>query len=163
MAVYMFTYHAYRSWMPDNRRGYVRRKKGIQPPDPRMAENYRRRARHAAVHFDDELCESIIDAARGVCRRKNWRCHADVAVWSHFHVVVSWRQFVDARRARTVLRRAITVELRDRQNQRRPWLSRGESTKRVRDRRHLDHLVKTYLPTHRRYGGKQWSEGADAK
>ena len=33
MPVYLFTFHAYGSWLPDNPRGYVRRKEGIQPQD----------------------------------------------------------------------------------------------------------------------------------
>ena len=35
MPVFMFTLHAYRSWMPDHRRGFVIRSKGIQKRDPK--------------------------------------------------------------------------------------------------------------------------------
>jgi hypothetical protein len=41
MPCYLFTYHAYLSWMPDRPQGYVRRKKGIFPPDEEKAEAYK--------------------------------------------------------------------------------------------------------------------------
>jgi hypothetical protein len=51
MPCYLFTYHAFGSWMPDRRQGYVRRGKGIQPADPKMAERYRQNSRHDEVRF----------------------------------------------------------------------------------------------------------------
>jgi hypothetical protein len=49
VAVYHFTYHAYRSWMPDNPKGYVRRGEGILPPDAEMARLYAKAARAKEV------------------------------------------------------------------------------------------------------------------
>jgi hypothetical protein len=34
MPVYLFTYHAYRSWMPDRPEGFVQEGRGIEAPNP---------------------------------------------------------------------------------------------------------------------------------
>ncbi|MEX0775976.1 MAG: hypothetical protein WD042_09720 [Phycisphaeraceae bacterium] len=158
MAVYLFTFHAYRSWMPDHRRGYVRRGRGILNPDQAMAANYRRRARFEAVRFDDHDCQTLLDAAQTLCQspaRAGWRLHTGVAVFNHVHLLVSWRGYVAAQRAKAALHRALTVELRDAHDAPpgRPWLARNGSIKRITTRRHFEHLLHTYLPSHRKYGG----------
>ena len=42
MPVYLFTYHAYQSWMPDRGRGFVQKGRGIQPTNALLAHAYRR-------------------------------------------------------------------------------------------------------------------------
>ena len=44
MPVYLFTYHAYQSWMPDRARGFVQKGRGIQPPNEALAAAYRQAA-----------------------------------------------------------------------------------------------------------------------
>lgn len=158
MAVYLYTLHAYRSWMPDHQRGYVRRGNGILKPDEQRARRYHRLARHERMVFGDERCEQIIAAMHDLCASKPWRLHAVVAVWTHVHVIVSWGSFHDAKRGRAVVKRAITTWLRDRSGEDCKWLAGGGSIKRVRDRRHFEHLMTQYLPDHRKYGGRQWYE-----
>jgi hypothetical protein len=51
MPCYLFTYHAYGSWMPDRPQGYVRRGKGILPTDTRMAERYRKNTKYDKAPF----------------------------------------------------------------------------------------------------------------
>ena len=58
MPVYFFSYHAYRSWMPDHRRGYTRRGEGYQPTDEEMARHYRENSKSDGVLFDEELQRS---------------------------------------------------------------------------------------------------------
>lgn len=156
MAVFMFTFHAYRSWMPDHRRGFVIRGKGIQKPSPQLARRYRALAKHERMVFTDALADQMIAAVQNLCRDKPWDLRGVVVVWTHVHVIVSWRRFQDVKRARAVLKRAITTWLRDCAGQRRKWLSGGGSIKRVRDRPHYVHLTRRYLPDHKRYGGRQW-------
>jgi REP element-mobilizing transposase RayT len=160
VAVYLFTFHAYRSWMPDHRRGFVQRGKGILKPSPQMAQSYARRARFERMVFDDRLCSLIDQAAKEICGDRGWRLHAVVVVWSHLHALVSWQGFVDARRVRAVLHHGITTRLRDWTGRRRTWLARGGSLKRVEHRRHFHHHMTLYLPGHRRYGGSAWFEDA---
>jgi len=88
--------------------------------------------------------------------KAGWRFHIGVAVFNHLHLLVSWREFVSAGRTKAMFHRAMTVAMRDARGagNGRPWLSRGGSVKRIETRRHFDHLLKTYLPSHQKYGGK---------
>jgi hypothetical protein len=158
MAVYLFTFHAYRSWMPDHRRGFVQRGRGIVAPDPRLADAYARRARFERVRWDDADADTLLLAARQTCETpaRQWRLHIGVAVFNHVHLLVSWRYYADAARVKAVFHRALTVALRDAHGDPpcRPRLARGGSRKRITARAHFLHLRHTYLPTHRKYGGR---------
>ena len=165
MPVYLFTLHTYRSWMPANRRGYVRRKAGcslpgVLPPDSEMHQRYADRARGpAAVRLDRLQCCVAVDAVRAACDRYGWRCHAAVAVWSHVHALISWPGFHDTAQVRKLLKRTITQGLnRDSVHAPQRILSAAGSRKRVKDRSHFDHLMQCYLPSHQRYAGVLWRE-----
>jgi hypothetical protein len=68
MPVYLFTYHAHRSWMPDHKRGYTKRNEGYQKPDPKMAQEYNDRANHDdEVLLDRELQRALIDECIVAC------------------------------------------------------------------------------------------------
>jgi len=158
MAVYLITLHAYRSWMPDHRRGFVVRGKGIQPPDVQRARWYHRLARHERMTFDDARCDQIIAAVHDVVKQQGLRLRAVVAVWTHVHVLLSWEGFRSAKRVRAVVKRAISTWLRDCSGEQCKWLAGGGSVKRVYDAPHYRRLTRTYLPSHRKYGGRQWFE-----
>ena len=157
MPVYLFTFHAYRSWGPGHRRGFVRRRRGVTQADPALAQTYDRRARHEPVRFTTDEAEALLAAAAEACATpaRRWRLHLGAAVSNHVHVLVSWDGFHPAERAKAVLHRALTVALRDRRGAatNRPLLARGGSQKRVRDRAHFEHLVHDYLPAHRKHAG----------
>ena len=158
MPVYLFTFHTYRSWMPDHRRGYVKRDRGILPPDPAMASAYARRARFDRLVLDIPSRQVALDALQRICNqpaRTTWQLHQAVAVFNHIHALVSWRDATDSLRVRAVLHRAITVDVRDALGlpQGRPVLARGGSRKPVRTRDHFDRLSLRYLPSHRKYDG----------
>ena len=70
VAVYLFTFHAYRSWLPDRPQGYVRRGKGIQGPDTKMAELYKRDAKHPAMRFDAQMQDILVTTTRSICAKK---------------------------------------------------------------------------------------------
>lgn len=133
--------------MPDHKRGFVVRGKGVQKSDARRARRYHARAKHERMVFNDDIGEQIITAVRELCKKKGWRLHAAVVVWTHAHAVISWRGFYSVKRARAVIKHAITTWLRDRTGQRRKWLAGGGSIKRVRDRDHYTYLTRRYLPT----------------
>jgi len=157
VAVYLITFHSYCSWLPDHPRGYVRRKKGILPADPKMSTNYRHRAKHERVRFTSEDCDFLLDLAINECSQssRQWQLHMGVAVFNHVHLLVSWAAITPIDRVQAVLHRALNVGMRDRHHAAngRPFLSRGGSVKRVADHAHYNHLVHTYLPSHRKYGG----------
>ena len=80
MAVYLFTYHAYRSWNADHRRGYTRKDEGVLPPDEERAEFYDRNAKQPAVEFDRTMQAFLIAGAADVCRHRDWRFQAAVVL-----------------------------------------------------------------------------------
>lgn len=159
MAVYLFTYHAYRSWMPDNPLGYVRRGEGILPPDAIMAQHYTKAARADEVAFDHTMQRVIVHAVRESCAHHAWRLHYACTTSTHAHILISWRGFFDWKRVSNTLKRRIGIALSKAFNRKGPWLSRGQSAKRVKDQAHFDHLMTTYLPNHR---GASWREDLDA-
>ena len=72
MAVYLLSIHAYRSWMPDRRRGYVRKKKGVLPPDPEVARRYAQNAKEPEMEFTPEIQQAIVEIVREMCLHKRW-------------------------------------------------------------------------------------------
>ncbi len=181
MPCYLFTYHAYRSWMPDRPRGYVRRGQGIRPADESMAQKYRRSAKHDAVVFHEHVQRSLIGAALEACEHQGYRAHFIATDPTHVHLLVSWETDRSWHRVRSKLKESMTRCLnqsfnsrdptgRRRTNERSaarsadrrpaashgPWFSRGASRKRLRDRQHFEYLVREYLPSH---AGLAWHEG----
>jgi len=148
MPVYLFTFHSYCSWMPDRRQGFVRRGRGILPANDYLAEQYRERAQGSEITFDATLGWALIDETATLCAEAQWRLHEVAVVTSHVHVLVSWKSEERADEVATRIKqrqgRALSL-LRDRPG---PWFSRGKSRKRVRDRRHFEHLMTKYLPRH---------------
>jgi len=154
MPCYLFTYHAYGSWMPDRKRGYVERDRGILPSDPVRAEQYRTRARHDPVTFNRAIQRLLIDETRQAAVKQRLRLHAVALDPTHAHVLVSWHDERRVKPVRSSVKSSLTRRL-NRELGKRFWLVANASQKRVRDRGHFDHLVKTYLPDHR---GLFWSE-----
>jgi hypothetical protein len=128
MPCYLFTYHAYGSWMPDHRRGYVRRGEGIVPSDPHMAACYRANLKQSEIQFSKSIQREVIEGALEACRE--WQV------------------------ARKQIRSKITRRL-NAMHKRQNWFSKSLSRKQVKDRAHFDYLIRKYLPRH---SGLKWSE-----
>lgn len=157
MAVYFFTLHAYRSWRPDNKRGYVRRKQGILPPDPKTAAEYAKRAKHEQVQFTTEIQNVMIHAAHDICQRREWRLHAVGFEPTHGHFLVSWHGFTPWLDVRAKLKNILSLILgRYKGAEGRPWFSDGGSRKRVTTPKHFSYLIGQYIPKH---SGQKWFEG----
>ncbi len=67
MPCYLFTYHAYGSWLPDHTRGYAHRGQGVLAPDKHMAGLYRANLKQNTVHFNSPVQRSIIEATLDAC------------------------------------------------------------------------------------------------
>jgi len=72
---------------------------------------------------------------------------------SHAHVLVGWRDSRTWLRLRSTIKSSMTRYL-NREFERQEWFVEGASRKRVKDRKHFDHLVMRYLPKH---AGWKWS------
>jgi REP element-mobilizing transposase RayT len=143
----LFTFHAYRSWMPDNPRGYVRRRKGICPPDPAKASLYNRDATEAPATFDTAAQQAAIDILTQSQAPQRFTLHAVGSDPSHLHILVSWRDARTPARMQVSIKTSLTRHLNT-QLARRKWFSENGSRKPVTDRPHFDHLVQHYLPSH---------------
>ena len=155
MPCYLFTYHAYGSWMPDRSRGYVRRKEGVLVADRRMAACYRKNLKGEIVEFDTHVQQRLVEALLEACQFQSLRGHGMATDPSHVHVLVSWTDDRTWKLMRRRVRTSLTLQL-NRAFKHRTWFSKQPSRKRVKDREHFEYLVEEYLPRHR---GWKWIEG----
>ncbi len=152
MPVYLFTYHAYGSWLPDRKRGYTRKKQGVLPPDPVMAKHYREKMSQSPASFSTSIQKIQIEELIIACDCQCYELRAVATDSSHLHVLVSWRSTRSWRRVRSGLQHSLSRRL----NQdvcKRTWFVAHPSRKRVKDRQHYNYLLSTYLPDHR---GWKW-------
>lgn len=147
MPCYLVTYHAYGSWLPDRRRGYVRRDRGIIPADTHVAKLYRRDMAESPVVLNGALQRAAIAALLDSQQPQRFNMHAMATDRTHVHALLSWRDSRDAVKMRALLKGSVTRAL-NAEFGRRNWLAEGGSRKQVRDRRHFDHLRTEYLPKH---------------
>ena len=148
MPCYLFTYHAYQSWMPDRPQGYVHRKKGILPPDEEKADIYKKRAKQSKILFSETMQRLLLKEFIVSCRMQSLRAHFFSTEATHVHVLVSWKDD----RSWFVVRNGIKSSFSRRLNKeesRRRWFSDGASRKHVKDQTHFDYLVARYLPSHK--------------
>jgi REP element-mobilizing transposase RayT len=171
MPVYLFTFHAYRSWMPGHPRGYTRRGEGYLATDEEAARQYAENAAGEAVLFDRALQRALIEEAQTACRHQQIRLHGGSTEPTHVHLLVSWKHGKSWMAVRTGLKTSLSLRLKregeerdcqsgenDGHNEEGRWelrLSRGGSRKHVKDREHFSHLMRKYLPDH---GGVKWFE-----
>jgi REP element-mobilizing transposase RayT len=152
--VYLFTYHAYCSWMPDRQRGFVRRHEGILPPNRALSNIYKRQTVDEEVKFNAQLQRLLIDELVTSCVKQNWRLHFVATTASHVHTLVSWRSAHTWKQVRVSLKSSLSRRFNKDQGRRR-WFSEGASRKRIQNKSHFDYLVSSYLPQHR---GWKWQE-----
>jgi hypothetical protein len=152
MPCYLFTYHAYGTWLPDRKRGYVKRREGILPTDTREGARYRAAMKESAAEFDSRAQQALIDAIIESQARQSFLAHYVATDPTHGHVLVSWRDDREWLHVRSIVKGSISRFMKQECDER-TWLSEGASRKRVKDRAHFDYLVMRYLPSHR---GWKW-------
>ena len=141
--------------MPDRKQGFVRRGRGIQPPDEELADQYRHNARHDSVVFDHRIQSVMIEEVQIACEKQHCRLHAAATDSTHLHALVSWSSQRTWMNVRSGIKSSLTRRLNRTNVRPGHWFSRSASRKRVRDRDHFDHLIQEYLPKH---DGAQWYE-----
>ena len=151
---FLFTFHAYGTWLPDREEGFVLRHEGVLPPDAKLASDYRERMGQDVVFFDDAKQRALIDAAIESCEHQVCRLHYVATESTHVHVLVRWDHDRSWMTVRSGLKRSLTRAL-NAQFQKPTWLVKGASRRHVKDEEHFERLVHEYLPQHR---GWKWSE-----
>src|SRR3954469_18426954 len=111
MPVYHLTLHSYRSWRPDHPRGYTKRGKGYQPPDPEAARRYDKRAKQDAAKFEREVQALLIRFAHDFCARRKYRLHGVGNEEGHVHLALSWRGFSDWHEVMRRLKNVLSLNL----------------------------------------------------
>jgi REP element-mobilizing transposase RayT len=152
--VYLFTYHAYRSWMPDLPLGFVLRHEGILPPSRALSNVYKRQAVEEEVKFKSPFQRMLIDELVASCTKQNWQLHFAATTISHVHVLVSWRSAQTWKQVRVSLKSSLSRRC-NQEHGRRRWFSEGASRKQVQNESHFDYLCNSYLPRH---DGWKWKE-----
>jgi REP element-mobilizing transposase RayT len=148
MPVYHFTFHAYRSWMPDRPEGYVRRHEGLLPSEPEMARRYERQSRCTEISFSDGDAAALISAAEAICTERDWLLYEMAVTSSHVHLLVGWRSEERVDTVSNTLKRRLGAALSKRADRPGPWFSRGGSRRPVRNESHFEYLLREYLPSH---------------
>jgi REP element-mobilizing transposase RayT len=152
------------TWMPDHPRGYTKRRKGYQSPNPKAAKVYRNNADDGeACLFDDGLMRAMIDEAQIASKHQRLRLHSGTTEKTHLHYLVSWTDARNWMSIRNGLKMSLSLRLKreGEQSSNTPRnltqikLSGGGSRKRVSDQDHFDYLMQTYLPSH---SGLKWFE-----
>ncbi len=147
MPCYLFTYHAYGSWLPDREQGYVERSKGILPQDHALAVEYRNRMVEVEKTFDGELQRAIIAILLASQEKQKFESYYIATEPSHLHLLMGWRDSRRTMEMRSRLKGSLTRSLNE-QFGRRRWLSEGGSRRQVDDEQHFDYLINVYLPKH---------------
>jgi len=66
---YLFTFHAYGTWMPDREEGFVRRKHGVLPPDEELAKDYREEPAKMGVSFNSRIQVLLVEESQIACEK----------------------------------------------------------------------------------------------
>jgi len=151
MPTYLFTFHAYLSWLPDRAQGHVERERGVLPPDADKADLYRRNASEDGVIFDRRIQRLLIDEALNAAEHQQFTIHAIGTDSTHAHVLMSWSKAASWKKVQAGLRQSLTRRL-NKELGRRPWFTEDGSHKHVGGVAHDAHLRTTYLPKHNGLG-----------
>ena len=158
MPCYLFTFHAYGTWMPDREQGFVRRGQGVLPPDKELGDVYRDRATERYAAFGERIQNLLIEETRIAGEKQRYRIHGIATDPTHLHVLASWADDRSWLRIRTGLKTSLTRRLNRDVGRRRNWFVDSASRRQVKDDEHYDHLMNVYLPSHR---GWKWREGGE--
>jgi REP element-mobilizing transposase RayT len=153
MPCYLFTYHAFGTWLPGRQRGYVKRGQGVLPPNGHMHRLYAMAMKDTPVELEDEHQRHAIAVLIESQPLQHFDLHYVATEPTHIHVLSSWRDVRDAVKLRGLVKGSLSRSF-NKGYHRREWFAEGGSRKQVRDRLHFEHLVTTYLPRH---AGWKWS------
>lgn len=152
MPVYLFTYHAYGTWLPDKPKGYVRRKEAVLPANADKADTYRGQMKYPAVTFDEPIQRLLIEAVQSTAPFLDVAFRLIATEPSHLHVLLQWEHDRSWDKLRASIKIKLSKVLKEEIGNR-PWLSEGASRKQVKEDEHLHYLENEYLPGHR---GWKW-------
>jgi REP element-mobilizing transposase RayT len=143
----MMTLHAYGSWLPDRREGYVHYNRRLQPQDEHLARVYRERQAQGSARFDKPTQQAAVDVLLECEKPLRLKMHAICVDPSHLHALYDWRHDRDGLDVAKSLRHSLTRRLNQRIG-RRKWFTHRGHLRIVKDRDHFVHLRDVYIPSH---------------
>ena len=152
MPVYLFTYHAYGTRLPDKPKGYVRRKEGVLPANADKADTYRGQMKYPIVEFDKPTQRLLIETVQSTAPFLDAEFRLIATDPTHLHVLLQWRHTKPWDKLRASIKTKLSIALKEQLGDR-PWFIEGASRKHIADQEHLDYLERKYLPNHR---GWKW-------
>jgi len=123
-----------------------------------MADDYDEAAKQDAVLFDDAIQKEILALAYQICEEEGWKLEAAGFDDSHTHLVVSWVGFKSWEEVDRRLENLLSLKLNRRRGiaGKRWFVRRHSAPRRVKNQKHLTHLLVEYLPDH---PGLFWKRG----
>jgi REP element-mobilizing transposase RayT len=155
MPCYLFTYHAYGTWLPGRKQGYVKRGRGILPTNAHMHRLYAAALKEDVVKLQETHQLQVINSLLESQAPQHFDVHYAATDATHVHGIVAWRDDRNALKLRGLIKSSLTRSFNGAFH-RRTWFAEGASRKQIRDREHYDYLVNVYLPKH---NGWKWSQG----
>ncbi len=86
---YFLTWTTYGTWLPGDERGWVKRGKGFQLPDPVVRADAEALMTESVCVLDEAQRDIVEQTIRRHCEIRGWELHAVKARSNHVHVVVS--------------------------------------------------------------------------
>jgi len=86
---YFLTWPTYGTWLPGDDRGWVRRHRGHQLPDPPLQLETLARMTEDACPLDEDQRRLVEATIADHCRIRSWTLHAVNCRTNHLHVVVT--------------------------------------------------------------------------
>jgi REP element-mobilizing transposase RayT len=157
MPCFLFTYHAYGTWLPDRPDGYVHWREGQLPTDEALAQACQRKMRVAArtaARLDEAVQRILIEELQTAAKFQQLRLHAAATEVTHVHALFSWTDERTPQHVSDGVRESLSRRL-NKEVAKRKWLTKGGSKRQVKDQEHFDYLRNVYLPSH---GAWKWDE-----
>jgi hypothetical protein len=158
MPCFLFTYHAFGTWLPDRSEGFVHWREGLQPADEKLAAAYKRKMKVAGrseAIFDESVPLILIEELQRAAMFQKFRLHSAATETTHLHAVVSWADERAPLPLSEEVKKSLSLRL-GKDVAKRKWLAKGGHERRVKDQEHFDYLKLVYLPSH---SGWKWEEG----
>ena len=86
---YFITWTTYGTWLPGDHRGWRKRSKGSQTPQPLLEDWVRDRLSEKPVLLNSVQRKKVEDVCRDHADRRGWGLHAVNARSNHVHIVVT--------------------------------------------------------------------------
>ena len=94
---FFITWTVYGTFLQGDERGWRKRRKGYQPPQPLLANWHAERLKHNVILLDNDHRQMVNAEIHRLSEFRGWKCWASNARSNHVHVVVTAADFSGAK------------------------------------------------------------------